>query len=134
MTLAGTGNYGLMSVLVVDDYPDAAESLAMLLRSYGYPTGIALSGLAALGILLLPDIIILELRLRDMDGWNLVRTIQARPGYVVPAFIAVTTCGQPVDFLKSAAIGISAHLVKPAAIEHLISALDSVGHSLPSRC
>ncbi len=134
MTHAEAGSPGLPSVLVVDDYPDSAESLAMVLKTHGYPTGIALSGRAALGILLLPDIVILELRLRDTDGWNLVKTIRARPGSVIPAFIAVTTCGQPADFLKSSDVGISAHLIKPASIDHIISALASVSHAFPSRC
>ncbi|WP_020472616.1 response regulator [Zavarzinella formosa] len=116
----------LPTVMVIDDYPDAAESMALLLRTHGYDASVALTSHEALETNPVPDAVILELRLRDSDGCELVRSLREKAGETDPTFIAVTTCGRPEDFDRSARAGISAHLVKPANVDDVLSALSHV--------
>lgn len=123
----------LPSVWVIDDYADAAESLAMVLRACGYVVSVARSGREALVLTPLPDAVILELRLRDADGCDLVKSLRARAGGGHASFIAVTTCGRPEDIARSKAAGITAHLVKPAEVRDVLSALGGVRREMSAR-
>jgi CheY-like chemotaxis protein len=64
-----------LSVLVVEDYEDAADSLATLLRLHGYRVTVARTGGAALELAAddPPDVALLDIGLPDIDGWELAR-------------------------------------------------------------
>jgi CheY-like chemotaxis protein len=107
-----------LSVLIVDDYPDAADSLAELLRLYGHRAAVARTAREALSVAEreLPDVVLLELRLREMDGWQVARRLRERAGTGDRRrllLVAVTGCGREEDHRRSAAAGIDLHLVKP---------------------
>jgi len=107
-----------LSVLVVDDYPDAADALALLLRLYGHRVTVARTAAEALSVADRepPDAVLLELRLRGIDGWQVARWLreQARVRDLAPLLlVAVTGCGQEEDYRRSIAAGIDLHLVKP---------------------
>lgn len=105
-----------MSVLVVDDLEDAAESLALLLNLQGFSAHAVTSGEDALVDATAdpPDVIILDIWMPVMDGYEVVRRLRARQGWENPYLIAITGCGQASDRERTAAAGIDLHLVKPA--------------------
>jgi CheY-like chemotaxis protein len=116
-----------LSVLVVDDYPDAAESLAALLRLYGHRVTVALTAREALAAADRnpPDVALLDIRLPDMDGWQVGRWLRERASGRgrAPLLVAVTGCGQQEDFRRSAEAGIDLHLVKPVDPVELVQVL-----------
>ncbi|MCE9567365.1 MAG: response regulator [Planctomycetes bacterium] len=111
-----------LSVLLVDDYADGADTLAELLRLHGHCVRVAYSPEAALDALP-ADVVILELKLHGTDGWSLVRQMQHRAVEKLPLFVAVTTCGSPKDRQRSEEAGIDLHLIKPVEPAILVGLL-----------
>jgi signal transduction histidine kinase/ActR/RegA family two-component response regulator len=107
-------------VLVVDDNRDAADTLATLLRALGVTVAIAYSGRAALDAVetFAPDIVLLDIGMPDMDGYETSRQVRAQLGNDV-VLVALTGWGQDDDLRQSRAAGFDHHLVKPPDIERL---------------
>lgn len=117
-----------LKILVVDDNNDAAESLGLLLQLRGHEIRIANSGAAALQAAeaLNPDIVLLDIGMPDMDGYQVARRLRANPGFQNVAIIALTGYGQEADRRDSAEAGFTAHLVKPvepSTLESLFATL-----------
>ncbi len=111
-------------VLVVDDNIDAASSLAEVLRIDGHVVDTVHTSEGALARLeaLAPDIVLLDIGLPGMDGYQVARKI--RESNQTTRLIALTGYGQPEDVERSLAAGFDAHLVKPvdfSALDKLIS-------------
>jgi CheY-like chemotaxis protein len=106
-----------LAVLVVDDSPDAANSMAELLSLHGHCAAVALGGGEALARLeeCVPDVVLLDLRMPGMDGYAVVERIRERcaGGGKRPLLVAVTGCGTEADRARSARVGFDLHLVKP---------------------
>jgi CheY-like chemotaxis protein len=103
-------------VLVVDDYPDSAEIASMLLTLYGHECRTAVNGLDALAQAaeFQPDIVILDIGLPDISGYEVARTLRARAGSRPLYLAAVTGWGQPEDRVRAFAAGFDQHVLKPA--------------------
>ena len=114
-----------VSVLVVDDNVDAAQTLCMLLETRGYHSYTEYTAQDALQKVrqLKPDIFILDIGLPDMDGFELARRLKDIPETTDSTFIALTGYGQDRDREQSKAAGFSHHLVKPVDIQRLLSVL-----------
>jgi CheY-like chemotaxis protein len=108
-------------ILVVDDSRDGGESLALLLRMLGAEVALAHSGQTALDCLdgFNPDVVLLDLGMPGMDGYEVARRIRANPANGHMQLIALTGWGQDEDRQRSAAAGFNHHLVKPADIDKL---------------
>lgn len=115
-----------MSVLVVEDHRDGAETLALMLQMSGYRVTVAASGEAALETAALspPDVVILDLLLPKLSGWDVARMLRERSVGKRPFFIAVTGCGQEADYRRSTEAGIDLHLLKPVDPPELLAVLD----------
>ena len=108
-------NRARLHILIIEDNSDAAEMLAVLLRMYGYDVGIAANAMTALGMVHTetPDVVLLDLGLPGMDGYELARRLSNyRPGKT-PLLIAVTGYGREEDVRRSAEAGIDLHMLKP---------------------
>src|SRR6478672_11727465 len=108
-------------ILLVDDYPDSAESMALVLRLWGYQPLVAFDGITGLEMALSrrPAAIFLDVRLPRMDGHEVARRIRAEPGMEKTPLLALTGCGQVCDRQASLAAGFDRHLVKPVDLEEL---------------
>lgn len=118
-----------LRVLVVEDDRDTADSTAVLLRLSGHTAEIAADGQTALKVAAVnpPDVVLLDLGLPGMDGWEVARRLREQQGdkaHRVP-LIAVTGYGQPVDRQRSRDAGVTLHLVKPVDPELLCRILAS---------
>ena len=108
-------------ILIVDDSRDGGESLAMLLRVLGAEVSLAHSGRAALDCMnsFRPDVVLLDIGMPGMDGYEVARRIRANPNNRHISLIALTGWGQDDDRQRSTAAGFNHHLVKPADIDQL---------------
>lgn len=108
-------------ILVVDDNRDGAETMAMLLSEMGHDVEIALSGEQALtlGDAVLPDLVLLDLGMPGMDGFEVCRRFRTTGWGRAATLVALTGWGSESDRLASRAAGFDAHITKPATAEAL---------------
>ena len=108
-------------VLVVDDNVDSADSIAMLLQVSGHEVRVAYSGQDALDMAAKyqPDIVLLDIGLPVMDGYEVARRLRKHPDLKGVKLIAVTGYGQESDRLQSQEAGFDYHLVKPVDAQKL---------------
>ena len=101
--------------LVVDDNIDAAESIAILLRLWSHDVHVAYNGSDALALVVehRPEIVILDIGLPGMSGYELARRIRADGRFDETTLVAVTGYGQENDRLRSQDAGFDHHLTKP---------------------
>jgi CheY-like chemotaxis protein len=102
-------------VLVADDNRDAADSLTLALQASGHQVWAAHSGGQALDVARRerPDVLILDIGMPDVDGYELARLIRAEPWGSHAALVAMTGWGQPQDKERARAAGFDVHLTKP---------------------
>jgi CheY-like chemotaxis protein len=110
-----------LRVLVAEDHEDTAASLAKLLRLYGHEVEFAADGPSALQAVQgwAPDVILLDIGLPKMDGWQVAKQICEQAIWKRPLLVAVTGYGTQSDRLRSQEVGIDLHLVKPVDPEEL---------------
>src|SRR6516225_6772801 len=116
-----------LRALVVEDYADAAASMAVFLRHHGHEVEVARDGLSALRIAEdnPPDLALLDISLPGgLDGCEVARRLQQRAGGRKPFLIAVTGYGQEADRRRSREAGILLHLLKPVDPEDLENLLE----------
>jgi DNA-binding response OmpR family regulator len=114
-----------LSVLIVDDNAEAAQSLALLLEMRGLAVEVVRDGPAALGRAAdaPPDVVLLDIELPGMDGCAVARELRGRLGERTPRLVALTGRGQVEDVARGMEAGFDAYLVKPAGPEELLAAL-----------
>jgi DNA-binding response OmpR family regulator len=114
-----------LRVLLADGDAGNAECMELLLTHYGHRVQIARSGPSALRLAQadLPDVVVLEIRLPGMDGWEVVRELRGRANGKRPFFIALTSCDSEADRRRSLEAGIDLHLLKPLQPRFLRSLL-----------
>ena len=113
-------------ILVVDDELDTAHSLAVLFRAMGKEVEFAVNALAALDIArrFRPDMVFVDIRLPDLDGWELAQRLRADAAGRPLRIVTITGRSGEDDRRRSSQAGIEAHLVKPvdpAYIEKLVT-------------
>jgi PAS domain S-box-containing protein len=117
-----------LRILVVDDNPDAAQSLSLLLEVGGHEVAVEYDGKSALNRLHHErvDVLVLDIGLPDMDGYELARRVRALPRMESVVLIALTGYGQSQDREDSRAAGFDHHLVKPVSIDTLAQILAQI--------
>jgi CheY-like chemotaxis protein len=102
-------------ILVVEDSSDIASSLRTLFEAEGYECHIAATGETALSLALTlqPDVVLMDIGLPDMSGYDVARQIRRQHRFRRMLQIAVTGWGSKIDRERSLAAGIDHHLVKP---------------------
>jgi CheY-like chemotaxis protein len=117
---------------VVDDDKDTTESMALLLRGFGFQVQVAADGQAALEEARAgqPDVVLLDIALPHMDGYEVARRLRGQEAGKRPWLVAVTGFGNEKDFRRSQEAGIDFHLVKPvepARLKGLLEELQTGG-------
>ncbi|HEX4945692.1 MAG TPA: PAS domain S-box protein [Blastocatellia bacterium] len=116
-------------VLVVDDEAEAREVIADILTAQGAQVTPVASASAAWQLLTnslitAPDVLVSDINMPDMDGYELLRQVR-RQGGTLPA-IAVTALGRPEDRLRALTAGFQMHVPKPVEPEELVAVLCSL--------
>jgi CheY-like chemotaxis protein len=124
---AGERDLGGHRVLIVDDNEDAARTLDMLIKTLGAnDVRVALSGADALAASadMHPDLVLLDLKMPGMDGFEVARRLRQQPGGAAMSIVAVSGWGQDEHKRRTAEAGFNWHLTKPAdraALEALLA-------------
>jgi CheY-like chemotaxis protein len=109
-------------ILIVDDDENIRQIVRLCLADEGYAVDEAANGEAALEVLdtFRPELILLDLRMPVMDGWEFARQYHLRPGPHAPivAFVAALNAAQDCAALQSVAI-----LNKPFDLDDLLTAV-----------
>jgi PAS domain S-box-containing protein len=116
-------------ILLVEDSADARETLSMLLRLSGHEVETsedAAEGLEKLAAFA-PDVMLVDIGLPGMDGYDLARRVRSRPEARGVALIALTGYGQVEDRRRAQAAGFDLHLTKPVDPERLEKVLGEIG-------
>ena len=110
-----------LRVMVVDDNRDSADSLRMLLAALGNDAKTAYDGQGALALAveLRPELIVLDIGLPAMSGYDVVRQMRAMPEANTAIIVALTGYSSESDRHRSAEAGFDDHLVKPVDIKRL---------------
>jgi len=122
-----------LRVLVVDDNADAADSLVALLEALGHTTSVARDGPEGLRLALetQPDLVLLDIGLPGMSGYEVARAIRRNQGVRQIVLIALTGWGAQSDLQQSHEAGFDQHLTKPVSLEALEQALAAAARTLP---
>jgi len=114
-----------LRILVVDDNNDSADSAALLLQLTGNEVRTAYDGAAALKLapLYLPDAILLDIAMPDLDGYDSAQRIRKELWGRNVALIAMTGHGRPADYARTREAGFDHHIVKPVELATLQRAL-----------
>lgn len=123
LTPAPTGK----RVLLVEDHEDAAELLTLLLRRWGFDVSVAGDGERGLQLakLLEPDVILLDIGLPKLSGYEVARRLRADATFESTLLLAVSGYGAPEDKERSEEAGFDGHVVKPvdpAELRRLLTA------------
>ncbi|SFN46731.1 PAS domain-containing protein [Variovorax sp. OV329] len=116
-------------ILVVDDLADSADSLAEALRGLGQHVDVAYSGEAALSRVesVRPDIVLLDLGMPGMDGYEVCRRLRGTPAGQQLLIIAQTGWGQKHDRERTHQAGFDHHVVKPMDLGELLALFPRAG-------
>jgi signal transduction histidine kinase/ActR/RegA family two-component response regulator len=116
-----------LSVLVVDDNRDAAESLAIILHEHDVRCAFEAEAALSIAEAFHPDVVILDIGLPGISGHDLARRLRAQPETTHATLVALSGFGAPEDIARSREAGCEHHFVKPVDPEALIDFLRSTG-------
>lgn len=108
-------------VLVVDDTPDVADSLALLIETLGAEVRVAYSGAQGLAICaeFEPELAFLDLGMPEMDGFETARRLRELPAGRDATLVALTGWGEEETRRRVNNAGFDRHLTKPADAEEI---------------
>lgn len=126
-TLRRTPGSKARRILVVDDNVSAAETLAECLRILKHRVMTAHNGISAIEQALAecPDLVILDIGLPEMDGYELARRLRALPQLRSAVFVALTGHAEDGDVARARQSGFDHHLAKPLDMPMLTALIDS---------
>ncbi len=113
-----------MRILIVDDYEDSTEMLAVMIEMLGHDAVVALDGMTALAVAQFspPDAVLLDIGLPDISGLELAPRLRALmpPGARI---VALSGWAEPADRVRGLAAGCDQYLCKPASPREICTAL-----------
>ncbi|HZE61334.1 MAG TPA: response regulator [Burkholderiales bacterium] len=118
-----------LRVLIADDDRDSMLTLGILVRSEGYIVKLAENGKQALSAATYfgPDIVLLDLGMPDVSGFDVARELSQRFGAQCPVLIAVSAHKRDEDRSRAASCGFRHFVSKPYKPEALLDLLCEVG-------
>ncbi|RZT42489.1 CheR family methyltransferase [Cupriavidus agavae] len=114
-----------MRIMLVDDDAQTVEAFRVLLESEGATVDVAFDGRSALAQMMTqrPDLLLSDIGMADMDGYELLRRLRAQPELQSVLAIALSGYGRESDVRAARNAGFDAHLPKPVIVDNLLSTL-----------
>ena len=123
----------LIKVLHIDDKPEMIDLIRLILSRAGYEVTGALDGKSGLETVetLMPDVVLLDLMMPDIDGWEVFRSIKANPKTAHIPVIVLTARAQSIDKVLGLHIAkVDDYITKPF---NQVQVLDSLRRVLAAR-
>ena len=110
-------------ILIVDDEPSIVVPIQFLMEQQGYTVMVAENGEGALDIIYKykPDLILLDIMLPRIDGYEVCEIVRLDPRYRDIKIIFITAKGREVEIAKGLALGADAYITKPFSNIELVS-------------
>ena len=122
-------------ILVADDDADTVQSLTVLLQDEGYEVRGVHRGAEVLQAIFnfAPDVVLLDIGMPQMTGYEVARVLRERYGSARPALIAVTGLSGEADRQQARAAGFEHHVAKPYEPRALIRLIGELAAAAPGR-
>jgi len=113
-------------ILIVDDYPDALDIWALYLRAKGYRVSTAADGAVAIAQaeFLLPDLIVLDLELPSVSGFDVAKRLRANPDTQFIPLIAATGYSHLKQLDRAREAGFDQIVIKPCDPDVLVEEIE----------
>jgi CheY-like chemotaxis protein len=108
-------------ILIVEDDADGREALRALLELWGHEVEVAENGEQGVELTLnsRPEVVLLDIGMPGMDGYEVAKRIRAAPGGPEPFLIAYTGWARVEDHRRGREAGFDSYVLKPADPDHL---------------
>lgn len=115
-------------LLVVDDEPNLLRAVAACLKTEGYEVSTARSGRDAIMQLAetVPDLVISDIRMPEMDGYQLARQLRGSPRTALVPIVFLTAKDETADRIEGFRAGIDAYLTKPFEPDELLAVVNGI--------
>lgn len=115
-------------ILIVEDHEDNRDMLSRRLTRHGHEVHLAVDGAegVAMAQSLNPDVVLMDMSLPVIDGWEATRRLKADPATQSIAVIALTAHAMSGDREKAIEAGCDEYDTKPVDLKRLLSKIDSV--------
>src|SRR5262249_38631097 len=115
-----------LDVVVVDDLAELRELASVPFRERGDQVRVAANGVEALALCLRqrPDVILCDVAMPLMDGWQFVRVLRSRPSLASIPIAFVTALGEEPERLRGYQLGVDDYVVKPFGAAELTARID----------
>ena len=133
-----------LHVLVIDDSSSYRNEIATALAAAGHRVSVSENGLAGLGkaIKEAPDLVLSDVNMPVMDGWQLLRLLRGRPATARIPVVFLTTLGSEQDRIRGYEAGVDDYIPKPFTRDELLARVRRVvarddrsqGAGAPSMC
>lgn len=123
-------------ILCIEDEPEMIELISLILERHNFKVTGALGGQEGLEVLKseLPELILLDLMMPDMDGWDVYKQIKADPALANIPVIVVTAKAQSIDKVLGLHIAkVEDYVTKPFVPDDLVASVTRVLGSVDSR-
>lgn len=129
-----TGDHAMAPrILIVDDEPNIVISLEYLMKREGWDTTVAADGEAALEALASgppPELVVLDVMLPKLNGFEVCRRIRADPRWRTLRILILTAKGRDTEVAKGVGLGADAYVTKPFSTKDLV---EQIRQLLPGR-
>jgi DNA-binding response OmpR family regulator len=115
------------SLLIIDNERELVELLTLYFEGHGYAVDTAMDGHTGLAHALLhrPDVIICDLLMNRMHGFDVIEKLRARPELADTLIIVVTGLIDPARLERALALGADHYIVKPFRCEELLALVEA---------
>lgn len=120
-------------ILVVDDERNIVDLLSLILRGDGYEVATALNGVEALKKAQkeLPDLVILDVNMPQIDGWNVLSSIRASENTRKLPVLMCTNKDLVSDVERAEMLGATGYIPKPFAVDRVLKKVRQILDALP---
>lgn len=116
-----------IKILVVEDNPESMYLVTFLLENAGYAVIPASNGISAVQLCqqMLPDLVLMDIKLPDIDGYEATRRIKKIPAISHMPIIAFTAFAMETDIEKALETGCIGHMEKPIDIQTFVKQIET---------
>jgi CheY-like chemotaxis protein len=128
LSIVGRGDRQMAHILIIDDAADICLMVGLLLQSVGHTVSSATNGLSGLHCAQteLPDLILMDLGLPQLDGWEVTRRLQADDQTAHIPVLAFTANVTETAREAARAVGCCGMITKPCDLDQLLRLVDAL--------